>query len=276
MEYYVSQFFGDDLLGHARVKVDYVIHTAAFFYFPTKKHVDHFVRVFVKSIRFLKDEDWEDEAAIERDYLLVRDLFNFGGEFRMIPCECIKLKDDETHEDGATFVRYASITALARFLGCSERNIRSHLMRCGQYRGVVRRGDKRFFIRHIGSDEDYPRLDARIKYQTIVLQRVQLAFENGKGKLTKVGEMHIFPYLRKASNFLEMEERGDYRISYAKSKLKERLYAKNGRTIQDTIPAKYPKWVIGRSVEEVEYNIEDIEFTLSTNKKPIRVKYTSV
>ena len=127
----------------------------------------------------------------------------------MIPCECIKLKDEETHEDGATFVRYPSTTALAQFLGCTLRNIRQQLIRYGNCCG-----DERFFVRPIGSVEDFPRLNEKIKYQTIVLQKVRLSFATGKGKLTKVGERHIFLYLAKAWQFLEEEERGYYRIFY--------------------------------------------------------------
>ena len=87
--------FGDKLLQHTRVCVEYCMHTAAFFYFPTEELVDHF-----ESNLFLKDEDWRDDAAVNQDN---HDCFNFGGEFSMIPSECIELKGNETHQDGATF-----------------------------------------------------------------------------------------------------------------------------------------------------------------------------
>ncbi|GFH44160.1 predicted protein [Chaetoceros tenuissimus] len=274
VKYYVLAFFGD-LLQHARVHFESCMHTAAFFYFPRADAIDHFVRVYVKSILFLKGEDWKDEAAVERDYHRVRDYFSFA-DFTMIPCECIQLKDDETHQDGATFVLYSSITALAKFLGTTPSNVQKHLARLDSYRGVIKRGDETFFVRTVESNEDFPRLCKHIKYETVVVQEVELSWVTGEGKLTKIGEMKSFPYVAKAASFL-VEENGEECTSANRKKyekaIRRRIHEKEDMSTKDTIPPrKDPKWIVGRSFEEVEFNIEDVVFELSQRKVANRVR----
>ena len=272
VRHFVSKFFGEDLLDHDGVHVEYCMHTSAFFYNPVTALVDHFVKVHVKSNLFLKGDDWKNEEAVDRDYNLVRPYFDFArGFYSMIPCECIELEDDETYKEGATFVYYDSTTALAKFLGCSVRNVRKHIHRGPSYRGVVTCGNRKYYIRHIGSDEDFPRVNGSITYQTIVLQRVKL---NGNLKLTKVGEREVFPYLQKAVVFLEDEERGEYKMDNARNNVYQRLGEGGKMSTQDTIPAggkpDSPRWIVGRSIHEVEFNIENVEFYITQRGKAKR------
>ncbi|GFH59016.1 predicted protein [Chaetoceros tenuissimus] len=194
----------------------------------------------------------------------------------MIPCECIQLKDDETHQDGATFVLYSSISALARFLETTPQLVQKHLTRYKCYRGVIKRGDETFFVRTVESNEDFPRLCQHIKYETVVVQEVELSWVTGEGKLTKVGEMQSFPYFAKAARFL-VEENGEEctreNVDKFEKALRRRFREKENMSTKDTIPARGdPKWIVGRSFEEVEFNIEDVVFKLSARKVANRVR----